>query len=163
MLSPCGRSSAHYRRYEDSDLERLQKILYYRKLGLSLDEIKAILDDPTTDPLEHLRRPHDLLIKQSERLAEMYIADPRPASPPTASGGPRVWHSTCTMPCTPTPTMPRTAERDRLGRCMDQQAVTIRRGDRLPLMLSPWFDERIHYDNDHIVGVVPKTLKLMLD
>lgn len=74
LLSPCGRTASHYRLYEDSDLERLQQILYYRELGLSLDEIQSVLDDPKTDPAEHLRRQHDLLIKQSERLAQMLAA-----------------------------------------------------------------------------------------
>ncbi|CAN5647554.1 hypothetical protein BH20ACT12_BH20ACT12_03930 [soil metagenome] len=33
LLSPGGRSVAGYRIYEDSDLERLQRILFYRELG----------------------------------------------------------------------------------------------------------------------------------
>lgn len=33
LLSPSGRSSAGHRRYDDADLDRLQRILFYRELG----------------------------------------------------------------------------------------------------------------------------------
>jgi MerR family transcriptional regulator, thiopeptide resistance regulator len=49
LLSPGGRSAAGYRVYEDRDLERLQRILFYRELGFTLDEISTIVDDPHTD------------------------------------------------------------------------------------------------------------------
>lgn len=36
LLSPSGRTSAGYRRYDDADLQRLQLVLYYRELGSRL-------------------------------------------------------------------------------------------------------------------------------
>ena len=36
LLSPEGRSASGYRIYEDRDLERLQRILFYRELGFTL-------------------------------------------------------------------------------------------------------------------------------
>src|SRR5215204_878667 len=68
LLSPGGRSAAGYRIYEDRDLERLQRILFYRELGFTLDEISTIVDDPYTDALGHLRRQRGLLTERIERL-----------------------------------------------------------------------------------------------
>lgn len=73
LLSPSGRSRAGHRRYEDDDLDRLQQILFYRELGFPLDQVAALLDDPDTDPQEHLRRQHRLLtarIVELQRMAE---------------------------------------------------------------------------------------------
>ncbi|MEU1751164.1 MerR family transcriptional regulator [Micromonospora matsumotoense] len=74
LLSPSGRTAAGYRRYDDADLERLQHIRFYRELGFPLEEIAAILDDPTADPAAHLRRQHDLLTGRIGRLREMVAA-----------------------------------------------------------------------------------------
>ena len=74
LLSPSGRSSAGYRRYEEADLERLQLIRYYRELGFPLEEIAVILDDPASDPGAHLRRQHELLTVRIKRLQEMVAA-----------------------------------------------------------------------------------------
>ncbi|QGN50519.1 MerR family transcriptional regulator [Micromonospora sp. WMMD558] len=74
LLSPSGRSSTGYRRYDDADLERLQLIRYYRELGFPLEEIAAILDDPASDPAEHLRRQHELLSARIGKLQDMVAA-----------------------------------------------------------------------------------------
>ncbi|MCB5166015.1 MerR family transcriptional regulator [Streptomyces bambusae] len=74
LLSPGGRSGAGHRRYEDADLDRLQQILFYRELGFPLDEVAALLDDPDSDPREHLRRQHALLSGRIRRLQEMAAA-----------------------------------------------------------------------------------------
>lgn len=68
LLVPSGRTSAGYRQYSDTDLDRLSRILYYRELGFSLDDIATMLDDPSINRVEHLRRQHRLL---SERLARV--------------------------------------------------------------------------------------------
>ncbi|WP_446218586.1 MerR family transcriptional regulator [Micromonospora sp. IBHARD004] len=74
LLSPSGRTSAGYRRYDEADLERLQLVRYYRELGFPLEEIAAILDDPEVDPAAHLRRQHELLTVRIKRLQEMVTA-----------------------------------------------------------------------------------------
>lgn len=61
LLVPSGRTAAGYRRYAYADLVRLQQVLGYRSLGLSLEEIAAILDDPGVDAVDQLRRTHALL------------------------------------------------------------------------------------------------------
>ncbi len=74
LLSPGRRSAAGYRIYEESDLERLQRILFYRELGFALVEIAAIVDNPHTDAVGHLRRQRRLLTKKIERLRKMVAA-----------------------------------------------------------------------------------------
>jgi len=74
LLSPGERGPNGYRRYGEADLERLQQILYYRELGLSLEEIAAILDDPRADAAAHLRRQHRLLRERIGRLEAMVAA-----------------------------------------------------------------------------------------
>ncbi|MFJ8166793.1 MerR family transcriptional regulator [Streptomyces sp. NPDC096136] len=74
LLSPSGRSGAGHRRYDDADLDRLQRILFYRELGFPLDEVAALLDDPDSDPREHLRRQHALLTERIARLQQMAAA-----------------------------------------------------------------------------------------
>jgi MerR family transcriptional regulator, thiopeptide resistance regulator len=74
LLRPTGRAGNGYRRYSDADLERLQRILFYRELGFDLDRIKRALTDPDTDPLEHLRQQHALLTARIERLQHLVDA-----------------------------------------------------------------------------------------
>ncbi|MEU6864873.1 MerR family transcriptional regulator [Streptomyces sp. NPDC046876] len=71
LLSPSSRSGAGHRRYDDADLDRLQRILFYRELGFPLEEVAALLDDPDADPREHLRRQHALLSDRIDRLQQM--------------------------------------------------------------------------------------------
>jgi MerR family transcriptional regulator, thiopeptide resistance regulator len=72
LLKPSLRTTAGYRQYGESDLQRLHQILAYRELGFSLEQIAAILDD-CSDVQEHLRRQHVLLherIGHLQRMAE---------------------------------------------------------------------------------------------
>ncbi|MYU24184.1 MerR family transcriptional regulator [Streptomyces sp. SID8352] len=74
LLVPGERSGAGHRRYGDADLDRLQRILFYRELGFPLDEVAALLDDPGADPRAHLRRQHALLTARIGRLERMAAA-----------------------------------------------------------------------------------------
>ena len=49
ILKPCRVTEAGYRIYGPGEVDRLQQILLYRELGLPLEEIRAILDDPAFD------------------------------------------------------------------------------------------------------------------
>jgi len=68
LLVPSGRTAAGYRTYSYLDLLRLQRVLGYRALGLSLDAIAALVDDPDADPVEQLRAQHAVL---GARVAEL--------------------------------------------------------------------------------------------
>jgi DNA-binding transcriptional MerR regulator len=68
LVVPSVRTPAGYRGYTDADIERLHLVLVYRSVGMPLDEIRALLDDAGADVLEHLRRQHEVLLEQAERL-----------------------------------------------------------------------------------------------
>lgn len=74
LLTPSDRSDAGYRRYGIEDLERLQRILFYRELGFGLDEIRTVMTDAGADASVHLRRQHGLLLERIERLKRMAAA-----------------------------------------------------------------------------------------
>ncbi|MGY1437208.1 MerR family transcriptional regulator [Streptomyces reniochalinae] len=74
LLVPGTRTAAGHRRYTDTDLDRLQQILFYRELGFPLEEVATLLDDPDADPVGHLRRQHTLLTARIGRLTEMAAA-----------------------------------------------------------------------------------------
>ncbi|HEX2954104.1 MAG TPA: MerR family transcriptional regulator [Bacillota bacterium] len=44
LLKPTERTEANYRRYTESDVERLREICRYRETGMPLEDIKEILD-----------------------------------------------------------------------------------------------------------------------
>ncbi|QDQ15704.1 MerR family transcriptional regulator [Streptomyces spectabilis] len=74
LLTPSERSPGGYRLYGDTDLARLQQVLFYRELGFALDEIAEILADPQADALDQLRARHQGLREQIgklERLVEV--------------------------------------------------------------------------------------------
>jgi DNA-binding transcriptional MerR regulator len=74
LLSPGDRSHAGYRRYDDADIERLQRILFFRELGFGLDEIRKVMADGGTDASAHLRRQHAMLLDRIARLKRMAAA-----------------------------------------------------------------------------------------
>lgn len=74
LLRPSARSASDYRLYSDDDLLRLQQILIGRELGLSLEDIKRSLDDPTFDRRASLRKQRIELAARVERTAAMLRA-----------------------------------------------------------------------------------------
>ncbi len=74
LLEASGRSDARYRRYADADLDRLQRILFYRELGFGLDDIKIVMTDGDADATGHLRRQHAMLLDRIGRLQRMATA-----------------------------------------------------------------------------------------
>ncbi|MEH3033875.1 MAG: MerR family transcriptional regulator [Aeromicrobium erythreum] len=73
LLVPSGRTSAGYREYEADDADRLTRILYYRDLGFGLDDVAALLDGDT-DPADHLRTQHRLLVERRDRVQALVTA-----------------------------------------------------------------------------------------
>src|SRR5262245_34139797 len=68
LVVPTVRTPAGCRGYTDADIERLHLVLVYRSIGMPLDEIRTLLDDPNSDEFEHLRRQHGLLLERADRL-----------------------------------------------------------------------------------------------
>lgn len=71
LLVPSNRSAAGYRLYTDRDLLRLQQILIGRALGLALEDIRRMLDEPTLDRRALLRRQRDELQQRMKATAAM--------------------------------------------------------------------------------------------
>ncbi|MGK7433685.1 MerR family transcriptional regulator, partial [Salmonella enterica] len=55
LVRPSGRSDGGYRLDTDADLGRIGRVLVYRDVGLSLDEIGILLDAPAAHVDETLR------------------------------------------------------------------------------------------------------------
>jgi DNA-binding transcriptional MerR regulator len=73
LLKPSSHSSAGYRLYGETDLLRLQQILFYRELEIPLSDIRGILDQPGFDLVQALESQRTMLQKQAERLASLMI------------------------------------------------------------------------------------------
>lgn len=56
LLKPARRTAGNYRAYGEADVERLRRICAYREAGLTLDDIRALLDRPHTDAAAVLTR-----------------------------------------------------------------------------------------------------------
>ncbi|MEF2965961.1 MerR family transcriptional regulator [Paenibacillus sp. M1] len=81
ILKPARMSSSGYRIYGQAEVDLLQQILFYRELGLSLEQIKSIITDPSFDGAKALmkhrkhlldrRRQLDVLIANVEKTIAM--------------------------------------------------------------------------------------------
>ncbi|TKI54593.1 MerR family transcriptional regulator [Brevibacillus antibioticus] len=68
LLKPARINSSGYRIYGQLEVDRLQQILFYRELGVSLEEIKEILDSPTFDAERALREHREKLLERRAQL-----------------------------------------------------------------------------------------------
>jgi len=71
LLCPSGRTAAGYRLYTDQDVLRLQQILIGRRLGLSLEDVRRMLDDPEVDQRQLLLKQRQQLLQQARATAAM--------------------------------------------------------------------------------------------
>lgn len=68
LLCPSQRSQAGYRLYGKEQVARMQQILFYRELGLSLQQLHAALDAPDFDERQTLLRHREALQQRKQRL-----------------------------------------------------------------------------------------------
>ena len=68
LLKPESTTEVGYRLYSDQDLEQLQQILFFKELGFSLKEIKALLSNQDFDQKQALKTHHKLLLEKKIRL-----------------------------------------------------------------------------------------------
>jgi MerR family transcriptional regulator, thiopeptide resistance regulator len=68
LLKPAGRSSGNYRIYGERGLARLREVCVYREAGLTLADIRAILDRPRGDAAAVLQRRFVEIGAEIERL-----------------------------------------------------------------------------------------------
>lgn len=74
LVTPSERSHAGYRLYTEADLTRLQHVVVYRRLGFALAEIAFLLDDPSADVGEHLRRQRTAVMTRLDEMHSLVAA-----------------------------------------------------------------------------------------
>lgn len=68
ILKPARINSSGYRIYGQNEVDRLQQILFYRELGVSLDSIKLIVTSSTFDGNKALREHREKLLAKRQQL-----------------------------------------------------------------------------------------------
>lgn len=68
LLTPDTNKVNGYREYADTDISRLQQILFFRQLNFKLTQIKEILDSPYYDKTEPLQIQKSIILKEQARL-----------------------------------------------------------------------------------------------
>ncbi|NTU81339.1 MAG: MerR family transcriptional regulator [Chloroflexales bacterium] len=71
LLRPAQVGVNGYRSYDEAAVLRLQQILFYKELGLSLDAIRAVLDDPGFELLSALESHRQALQHRLRRLQHL--------------------------------------------------------------------------------------------
>jgi DNA-binding transcriptional MerR regulator len=74
LVVPSERSRAGYRLYDGGDITRLQHVVVYRRLGFALEEIALLLDDPSADVGEHLRRQRTAVMSRLDEMSDLVTA-----------------------------------------------------------------------------------------
>lgn len=74
LLRPARRSQASYRLYDEGSRERLRQIRVYRDMGLTLADVRDIIDRPGGDAAGVLRRRLVELDAQIARLRQHQLA-----------------------------------------------------------------------------------------
>jgi len=68
ILKPARKNSAGYRIYGWQEVDKLQQILFYRELGLDLDSIKQLVNDPAFDGAAALKNHRQQLLEKRRQL-----------------------------------------------------------------------------------------------
>jgi DNA-binding transcriptional MerR regulator len=71
LLQPSRINSNGYRIYGQTEVNRLQQILFYKELGVSLDTIKKLLSSPTFHAETALREHRKKLIEKRKQIEQL--------------------------------------------------------------------------------------------
>lgn len=71
LLRPAVINESGYRIYRESEVDKLQQILFFRELGMDLSRIKAIMSDPTFDRITALKEHRHRLLAKEDRLKRL--------------------------------------------------------------------------------------------
>lgn len=74
LLKPARTNSSGYRIYGDAEVDRLQQILFYRELGIDLENIKEIISSSSFNSINALEDHHKKLLEKKKQL-ELLIAN----------------------------------------------------------------------------------------
>ena len=72
LLKPARVSSSGYRIYGKKQVDILQQILFYKELGMSLDEIKEIIQNPNFDRINALKE-HKIKLLEKRKQIDMLL------------------------------------------------------------------------------------------
>jgi len=76
LLKPARIDGNNYRVYGDEQVDTLQQILFYRELGVGLDEIKELLGNPSFDHEEALKN-HLAELQERKKQIDLLIGNVR--------------------------------------------------------------------------------------
>ncbi|MFA9559009.1 MerR family transcriptional regulator [Evansella sp. AB-rgal1] len=68
ILKPARMNSSGYRIYGQTEVDRLQQILFFKELGVSLEEIKKIITSPSYDETKVLKEHREQLLGKRKQL-----------------------------------------------------------------------------------------------
>lgn len=68
ILKPARINSSGYRIYGRDEVDRLQQILFYKELGLPLDQIKEIITSPSFNAADALQEHREKLLNKRKQL-----------------------------------------------------------------------------------------------
>ncbi|MFS0726948.1 MerR family transcriptional regulator [Paenibacillus sp. 1P07SE] len=71
LLKPSRINSSGYRIYGQAEVDLLQQILFYREMGLPLEEIKSIVASPSFDSRQALKTHHAMLLDKRKQLDQL--------------------------------------------------------------------------------------------
>lgn len=74
LLPPSAVKESGYRQYDDESLRRLWSILFYKELGISLDDIRLMLDNPKEIEKELMRQHKQILLERQSQLQKMILS-----------------------------------------------------------------------------------------
>ncbi|WP_100372102.1 MerR family transcriptional regulator [Bacillus sp. FJAT-45037] len=73
ILKPARINSSGYRIYGQEEVDRLQQILFYKELGVGLEQIKEILCDPSFDAVAALQSHYGELLDRKKQLERLIV------------------------------------------------------------------------------------------
>ncbi len=68
LLKPSLKTDSGYRVYSDKDIDTLQQIIFFKSMGMPLDQIKSIIKDPNFNPIDALLMHQKGIIKKRDQL-----------------------------------------------------------------------------------------------
>lgn len=68
ILKPARINSSGYRIYGETEVNKLQQILFYKELDINLEKIKEIVLSPSFDGVSALKEHHEKLLAKREQL-----------------------------------------------------------------------------------------------
>ena len=73
LLKPARTNSSGYRIYGRDEVDKLQQILFYKKLDINLDSIKKIINSPLFDEIKALKEHRENILQKKQQLELLIV------------------------------------------------------------------------------------------